>query len=96
MDEGNRKRICTQKMCVCVCVVMSEWVDAEKEVAAKVEVKREQQKATATDERDGRREQRRRKKRRGGGRPERREGRIEGYRESLRGEEEEGGENLAT
>lgn len=83
-----------KNVCVCVCVVMSEWVDAEKEVATKVEVKREQQKATATDERDGRREQRRRKKR-GGGRPERREGRIEGYGESLRGEEGGGLGNLS-
>lgn len=35
---------------------MREWVGADKEVAEKVEVKTEQQKATATDEREARRE----------------------------------------
>lgn len=49
MDEGNRKCMCVLKS-VFVCVVMREWVGAEKEVAEKVEVKDKRQKATATDE----------------------------------------------
>lgn len=40
--------MCVRKQ---ACVVMREWVGAEKEVVEKVEVKTEQQKATATDER---------------------------------------------
>lgn len=43
---------------------MREWVGADKEVAEKVEVKTEQQKATATDERKGRRETTTKKKQR--------------------------------
>lgn len=49
--------VSAKKLCVCVCVVMSEWVGAEKEVVAKVEVKTEQQKATETLERRGRRDE---------------------------------------
>lgn len=64
---------------------MREWVGAEKEVAEKVEVKTEQQKATATDERKGRRETRtKKKKKEGGGR------KIQKVGDTRKGEEEEG------
>lgn len=54
MDEGNRKCVYMYVHVCCVCVAVSEWVGAEKEVAEeKVEVKSKRQKAT--DERKGQR-----------------------------------------